>query len=65
MNEDSHTGANSAEESTHTGNGAPESERTGSGLTGRKFAVPEDLIKAGHDTDIPRADSPETLDQEL
>lgn len=36
-----------------------------SGLTGKKFAVPEELIKAGHDTDIPRADSPESLDQDI
>ena len=27
--------------------------------------VPEDLAKAGHDTTIPQADSPESLDQEI
>lgn len=43
----------------------PGSGRSGSGLTGKKFTVPEDLIHAGHDTDIPRADSPESLDQDV
>lgn len=32
-------------------------------LTGKVMAVPEDLLALSRDTDIPLADSPESLDQ--
>ncbi len=39
-------------------------QRSEPGPIGKKFAVPEDLKNAGHDTNEPHADSPESLDQD-
>jgi len=31
----------------------------------KKFAVPQELVQAGHPTNAPRDDSPESLDEDL
>ncbi len=44
---------------------ASDGQQSGSGLTGKKFKVPEDMVNAGSDINDVNNDSPETLDEDL
>jgi hypothetical protein len=43
----------------------PDDKQSEDSLTNQVQPVPEDMVRAGHDTNMPQADSPESLDQEI